>query len=231
MTFAKIMANLAKLWAKYGGVFLKGTAYTVQLSLVTVFFGLLCGAVLAYMKLNKFKIWKVRPLNVLASIYVEILRGTPLLLQLYFFCFLLPSMLPGMAISRVQGVLVALTLNSAAYVAEIIRAGIAAVDKGQVEAARSLGLSSGQTMVHIVLPQAVKNILPALGNELVMMIKETSLASTFFVGELMTQANIVGGASFLQIESLIIAGVLYLILTTTISQAVGLLEKRLKASD
>ena len=126
----------------------------------------------------------------IATAYVEIVRGTPLLLQLYFFYFLLPDLLYFWEPSKFTCITIALCLNSAAYVSEIIRAGIQAVDKGQTEAARSLGLNSHQTMVHVIMPQAVKNILPALCNEFVTMIKETSLASTFFIGELMTQFKI-----------------------------------------
>lgn len=227
MSLSKIFSNVVKLWGKYSGVFFKGTLVTVELSVIVVLCGLLLGAVLAMMKISNFKIAKFHPLRALATVYIEVLRGTPLLLQLYFFYFVLGKS----GLTTAQSVLIALAVNSAAYVAEIIRAGISAVDKGQVEAARSLGLSSSQTMLNIVMPQAVKNILPAMGNELIMMIKETSLASTFFVGDLMTQANIVGGATFLQIECLIITGVIYFLLTTLLSKGINILEKRLMVSD
>jgi ABC-type amino acid transport system permease subunit len=128
-------------------------------------------------------------------------------------------------------VTVALVLNSAGYVSEIIRAGIQAVDNGQTEAARSLGLNSSQTMTHIVFPQAIKNILPALCNEFVTVIKETSLASTFFVGDLMTTYNTIKGITYLSLEPLIVIGVIYFILTFTLSKAIAVLERRLKASD
>ena len=215
---------------KYSLTLIKGMAMTVQLSCITVFFGLVFGTVIAFMKMSNFKIWKIRPLNLLATIYVEVLRGTPLLLQLYFFYFLMPKLVPALG-DKKTSILVALIVNSAAYVAEIVRSGIAAVDPGQTEAARCLGLNSRQTMIKIVIPQAVKNILPAMGNELVMMLKETSLASTFFVGEIMTQCNIIGGATFLQIETLIISCVMYLILTTVVSKLVGMYERRLAVSD
>ncbi|MDL2216046.1 amino acid ABC transporter permease [Ruminococcaceae bacterium OttesenSCG-928-N02] len=222
-----MLANVIKLWGKYSGVFLQGALMTVQMSVITVLLGLLLGSVLAFMKLSNWKIGKFNPLRTFSSIYVSVLRGTPILLQLYFFYFVLADL----NLSTAQSVLVALVVNSAAYVAEIIRAGISAVDVGQVEAARSLGLSGRQTMLQIVLPQAVKNILPAMGNELIMMIKETSLASTFFVGDLMTQANIIAGASFLQVECLIIAGIIYLVLTSVIGKLVNIFEKRLMVSD
>ena len=114
---------------------------------------------------------------------------------------------------------------------EVIRSGIEAVDKGQTEAARSLGLSKRQTMLKIVLPQAVRYILPALGNEFIMMIKETSLASVFFVGDLMTQFQTISGATFLTMEPLIIIGIIYFVLTFSLSKGVAVLERRMKAGE
>ena len=226
----RILSNVIMLMSKYSAALTKGVISTVQLSVVTVFFGLIFGTVIAFMKMSNFKIWKIKPLSLLATIYVEVLRGTPLLLQLYFFYFLMPQVVPVLGDKKIS-IQVALIFNSAAYVAEIVRSGIAAVDPGQTEAARCLGLNATQTMRKIVIPQAVKNILPAMGNELVMMLKETSLASTFFIGEIMTQCNVIGGATFLQIETLIISGLLYLILTTAVSKLVGIYERRLRVSD
>ena len=203
-----IFNNIVFLIQKYGILFLTGTGYTLLLSLITVFFGSILGSVLAVLKNNRFLI--VRSIS---TAYIEIVRGTPILLQLYIFKFMLPEAIPGFKPSTFVCILVALILNSAAYVSEVIRSGIEAVDKGQTEAARSLGLSKRQTMFKIVLPQAVRYILPALGNEFIMMIKETSLASTFFVGDLMTRYQVITGATFLVIEPLIIIGVIYFILT------------------
>ena len=230
MSLTKIFSNVIMLMTKYHQPLLKGMLMTLQLSCVVVFFGLIFGTVVAFMKMSNFKIWKIRPLNLLATIYVEVLRGTPLLLQLYFFYFLMPELIPALGDKKIS-ITVALVVNSAAYVAEIVRSGIAAVDPGQAEAARCLGLNKSQTMVKIIIPQAVKNILPAMGNELVMMLKETSLASTFFIGEIMTQCNVIGGATFLQIETLIISGIMYLVLTSAVSKLVGIYERRLAVSD
>ncbi|MBF1015159.1 MAG: amino acid ABC transporter permease, partial [Lachnospiraceae bacterium] len=174
--------NIIILVSKYWNLFLIGTGYTLLLSIITVFFGSILGSVLALLKNNKFL-----PVRFLVSAYVEIVRGTPILLQLYIFTFIIPLAFPVFKPSTFVCILIALILNSAAYVSEVIRSGIEAVDKGQTEAARSLGLNKNQTLFKIVLPQAVRYILPALGNEFIMMIKETSLASTFFVGDLMTQ--------------------------------------------
>ena len=223
--------NIVFLLQNYGNLFLIGTGYTLLLSAITVFFGTIFGALLAIMRRSNIHIGGFYPLRIIGTIYVEVIRGTPMLLQLYFFYFLLPSLIPFLEMNDFTSITVACIVNSTAYVAEIIRAGIGAVDKGQTEAARSLGLNGHQTMIRVVLPQAVKNILPALCNEFVSVIKETSLASTFFVGELMTQYKTISGALYMPIEPLIIVGVIYFLLTFILSKCISLLERRLKASE
>jgi His/Glu/Gln/Arg/opine family amino acid ABC transporter permease subunit len=226
-----VIQNIIKILQRYPNLFLVGTGYTLLLSAITVVCASFCGALLALLRRSKLHIGKFYPLRLIGTIYVEIVRGTPMLLQLYFFYFLIPMVVPALEMTDFQTIAVACIVNSTAYVAEIIRAGIDAVDKGQTEAARSLGLNGFQTMVKVVLPQAVKNILPALCNEFVMVIKETSLASTFFVGELMTQYKTISGALYLPIEPLIIVGCIYFILTFTLSKGVSALERKMKASD
>nr|WP_315101977.1 amino acid ABC transporter permease [uncultured Catonella sp.] len=221
-----IFKNIVFLIEKYGNLFLIGTGYTLLLSLITVFFGTILGSVLAMLKNNRFQI-----IRSIVTAYIEIVRGTPILLQLYIFKFMLPAAFPSFKPSTFVCILVALILNSAAYVSEVIRSGIEAVDKGQTEAARSLGLNKRQTMFKIVLPQAVRYILPALGNEFIMMIKETSLASTFFVGDLMTQFQTISGATFLTMEPLIIIGIIYFVLTFSLSKGVAVFERRMKAGE
>ncbi|MEG1017025.1 MAG: amino acid ABC transporter permease [Oscillospiraceae bacterium] len=220
--------NIIKIISRYWALFLEGTKYTLFLAFVTVLFGAILGSLIAMVKMSHFK-----PLSFLGSAYIEIIRGTPLLLQLYFFYFLLPTAFPSLTIfnNKIFCISVALILNSAAYVSEIVRSGIQAVDKGQREASESLGIKSSQTMIRIILPQAIKNILPSLGNEFVAVIKETSLASTFFVGDLMTQYKTINTALYLVIEPLIVVGVIYFILTFTLSKLIALLERRLKAGD
>lgn len=231
MSISRIFKNIVKLLVKYQGAFRSGIVMTMKLSVVTVFFGMIFGSIIALMKMSQFHIGRFKPLNTLAGIYVEVVRGTPLLLQLYFFVFFLPAAMPSFDLSTSSCIYIALILNSAGYVAEIIRAGVAAVDPGQMEAARSLGLNYKQSMTKIIAPQAVKNILPALGNELVSMVKETSLGATFFIGGITTQANVVGGATYLRIESIIISAMFYLAITATLSRLVSFYEKRLKVSD
>lgn len=227
MTFQTFCENIVKIMTQYWDVFLiKGVSVTLSLSAIAVFFGAIIGALLALGKMSRFKL-----LRGIITAFIEIIRGTPILLQLYLFYFILPMMLPALNIETYPSIAVALVVNSSAYVSEVIRSGIQAVDKGQTEAARSLGLNKTQTMLKVVLPQAVKNILPALGNEFIMIIKETSLASTFFVGDLMTSYLTVRGATFLAIESLFIVGVIYFILTFALSKLVGVFEQRLKSAE
>ena len=215
-----------RLLSKYGMNFVNGLGTTLLLAFISVAIGCLIGAIVAIMKLSKSK-----PLNWFATIYIEIIRDTPLLLQLYFFYFLLPDILPALRLSKFSCIAVALVINSGAYMAEIFRSGIQSIDRGQTEAARSLGLSSSQTMLRIILPQAFKNVLPAMCNEFVAVTKETSLASTFYVGDLMTQYQTISGKTYLVIEPLIIIGVIYFVVTFTMSKLIAVLERRLKAGD
>ena len=131
----------------------------------------------------------------------------------------------------IVSVIIALIINSSAYVAEIIRSGIQSVDKGQREAAKSLGMSNVHMMTKIIIPQAIKNILPALGNEFVMMIKETSLASTFYIGELMTVNSVIKSATYKSIEPLLIVGLIYFIVTYSLSKLIKYMEGKLSVSD
>ena len=228
MSLMTIFSNMVKVVSRYWGLLLEGTANTLLLSALTVAVGIVIGAILALMRLSKFHIGKFKPLNAIATIYTEVVRDTPLLVQLYFFYFLIPMMFPGVDLGKVFSVALALCLNSGAYVAEIIRAGISAVDKGQVEAARSLGLNYTQTLQKVVFPQAIKNILPALCNEFVTIVKESSLASTFFVGDLMTQYKTINGTMYLAIEPLIIVSLIYFVLGFVLSKGVAAIERRMK---
>lgn len=222
LDFGTIAANVSKLWSEYWQVFLiEGLTCTIQLTCIAVILGVLLGAVVAMLKMSKFKV-----VRFLISIYIEVIRGTPALLQLYIFVFALPTLLP-LKLSYFTWTAIALSINSSAYVSEVIRSGIQSIDKGQTEAARSLGLSNSQTMMRIVLPQAVRNILPALGNEFIMILKETSLASTFFVGDLMTSYLTVKGATYLGFECLLIVGMIYLCVTFPLSKVVGYFEKKM----
>ncbi|MBQ2794321.1 MAG: amino acid ABC transporter permease [Clostridia bacterium] len=207
---------------------IKGLSATILLSLLTVVCGTLLGAIFAVIKISR-----VKALSWIISAVVEVIRGTPMLLQLYISTFLIPVIVPAMnELENKKLICIALTLilNSAAYVSEIIRSGIEAVDKGQSEAARSLGLTSRTAMLQIVFPQAIKNILPALGNEFITVIKETSLASTFYVGELMTQYHKIVGTTHNPLPILMIIGIIYFVLNFVLSKGLGVFERRMKAS-
>lgn len=221
-----MLANIERLLVKYGMNFVNGLGTTLLLALISVAVGCLIGALVAIMRLSKSKV-----LGGIATVYTEIIRDTPLLLQLYFFYFLLPDLLPALRLSKFTCIAIALIFNSGAYMSEIFRSGIQSIDRGQTEAARSLGLSASQTMTRIVLPQAFKNVLPAMCNEFVAITKETSLASTFYVGDLMTQYQTISGKTYLVLEPLIIIGVIYFVVTFTMSKFVALLEKKLKEGD
>ena len=223
MDFSLFIPNMVKIWSKYWQVFLlEGLKNTLLLTIISVALGTVLGTLVAMAKMSKFK-----PLRAIISVYVEVLRGTPILLQLYIFYFVLPNILPFLKLSQFMWVSIALCVNSSAYVSEVIRSGIQAVDKGQMEAARSLGMSEKQAMLKIILPQAIRNILPALGNEFIMMLKETSLASTFFLGDLMTSYQVVKGATFLTLEPMTIIAIIYLCLTFPLSKIVEKFEKKM----
>ena len=215
---------------EYMPYYFEGIKYTLLISFVAVLFGAVFGSLLFYMKSSNFHIWKIKPLKIIAVAYIEIIRGTPMILQI-FIVYAGAEPFFGMDLSALQAAFVAIALNSAAYVSEIVRAGIDAVDKGQMEAARSLGMKKSTAMMLIVVPQAVRNILPAIGNEFVAVIKESSMASVVGVGELMYAAKIVQGSTYRSLEPLIVAAGFYFILTFTLGRVISLIERRMKVSD
>lgn len=220
-----MIETMLKIWSKYGFVYIQGLAGTLCLASITVLLGTLIGTILAVMRLSRMK-----PFEWFVRLYIWVLRGTPILLQLYFFWIFLPRVVP-IKISDSFCIIVALIINASSYVAEVIRAGIQAVDKGQMEAARSLGMTNCHAMMRIILPQAVKNILPALGNEFITMIKQASLASVFFINELTTSYKTVLSATYRPVESIVIAGLVYLLVTTVLSQIMKYAEWRMNKNE
>lgn len=220
-----MLKTMIELWSKYGYVYIDGLVGTLALAAITVFFATIVGTLIAVMKLSKVKLF-----DIIIGAYIGVIRGTPILLQLYFFWLILPKIIP-FQLSDTACIVIALIVNASSYVAEIIRAGIQAVDKGQSEAAKSLGLSNKNTMVKVILPQAIKNILPALGNEYISMVKQTSLASVFFVQELMTSYKTVQSATFISVPALMITGIIYLIVNTVLTKGLGIFEGRLRANE
>ena len=196
------------------GEFMKGLGITLLLSLCGVVFAIILGILLCLMNLSKSKI-----LHYISQAYIEVIRGIPLLLQLTVIFLIMPRGMP-----KFVTCVIALIINSGAYQAEIFRSGIQSVDNGQMEAARSLGLSQAKTMWKVILPQAIKNILPALGNEFVSLIKETSLASTFYVGDLMTVKTII--TAYDALTPYVIIGLIYFVITFTLSKLIKYFEKK-----
>ena len=229
MTFTNILKGAVDiLVTNWKTILFEYTTKTLLLAAIAVILGTVRGSLLAFANMSKIK-----PLKWIVVAIVEFIRGTPALLQVYVIYFFVPMLFPAMnrmdpIISAFICAAVALTLNSAAYVSEIIRSGIEAVDKGQTEAARSLGLSSGLTMIEVVLPQAVKNILPALGNEFITVVKETSLAATFFAGELMTFYKEYVGVTHDALPAFIVVGLVYFVLNFVLSKGLKFAERRMK---
>lgn len=216
---------------RYFPYFVSGTGVTIIISLVTVLLGTLIGLIMALMKLSKNK-----PLNWLANIYIEVLRGTPMLLQIMIGFLVLQGLFPSrdlevgvltVDLGRLFPGMVVLSLNSGAYVAEIIRGGIMAINYGQSEAAFSLGLRPAQTMRYVVLPQALRNILPPLGNEFITLIKDSSLLTAIGINELMGSAQIVISSSYIPLEPYFVAAALYFVMTFATSRLLNLWEKKL----
>ncbi len=204
---------------------LEGIGITVSFALVSAILGLILGTILAV-----FKISKVSFLKWFADIYTSIFRGTPLILQLVLIYFAVPQLFQYDIDKFVAGVL-AFGLNSGAYISEIIRAGIQAVDKGQQEAAEALGISYRPMMIDIILPQAVKNILPALLNEFITLTKESAIVSTIGLLDIMRRAQVVGANTFRYFEPLLIAGLVYWVIVTILTFLGGRLERRLRRSE
>ncbi|MFF0825679.1 amino acid ABC transporter permease [Brevibacillus sp. NPDC003359] len=204
---------------------LEGIKGTLLVTLISVVLGFFWGSILALIKISNVKL-----LNWLAVAYTSIFRGTPLILQLTFVYFATPQ-LTGYNISQLEAAVLTFTLNSGAYISETIRGGILAVDKGQWEAAKALGVPYHRMMLDIVLPQAVKNILPALVNETIALLKESALVSTIGLADIMQNANVVKGTIFRYFEPYMIAGTLYYVMVMILTWVARVLERRMRLSD
>lgn len=221
------MISVQKIWeifiTKYP-VFLQGVGTTMELAVFTVFLGSLLGLVVAV-----FRKTRLLPLRWLMNAYVAFIRGTPLLVQVLMVVYGLPQL--GFRLPRMTLCIIALVINSGAYMAELIRAGLQSVEKGQEEAADSLGMTGYQKMRYIILPQAIKVTLPAMGNEFIAIIKESSVLYAVGVYELTYQANKLASVNYRYLETLIVAALIYFVLTYTMTKLLGLLERRMRRGE
>ena len=212
------------IW-NYRDLFLRGVSLTLRLTFVGYGLGLILGVLLGLGRLSKRK-WLYYP----SKIYIDFFRGTPLLVQiLIIHTALIPSLFGHSLGYFVSGAL-ALTLNSAAYISEIVRAGIQSLDKGQSEAARSLGMPQSMAMRYIILPQAIRRMVPPLGNELIALLKDSSLVTVIAATDILYAAKVVQGATFRQWEPYLTAAILYLLLTWVATKLIAFIENRFSTS-
>lgn len=194
---------------------------TLRLTTLAVFFGIIIGTFVGIARVSKGRL-----ISLLAAVYVDFLRGTPLLVQIFLIHMGLPQLI-GSPVPPYISALSALSINSGAYVAEIIRAGIQSIHRGQMEAARSLGMSYAQAMRYVILPQAFRRIIPPLGNEFIALLKDSSLVSVIAMEELVRKGQIVIGRTFRPFEIWTMVAIMYLVMTVSISRLVAFTEKKL----
>ena len=224
--------GITEIFLNYYQYFLRGTQTTVIVSLITVLLGTVLGCLIALLRLSKFRLCAG-----FAKLYITVIRGTPLLVQLYIVYYQLhfipwpEGSILGVELARVMPCILALSMNSTAYVAEVIRSGIQAVDFGQTEAALSCGMTRTQAMVNIILPQAVKNILPALGNELIVLLKETSISGYIGLMDLTRGGDIIRSQTYSALFPLLVVAAIYLVIVCFLTYLVGRLERRLRTNE
>ena len=205
-----------------------GLGNTLMITMGALVLGVVFGFLLALVRTTHDRTGKLGFLNGLAKLYLTVVRGTPVVVQLMIIYFVVFA---SVRINGVIAAIIAFGLNSAAYVAEIFRSGIMSIDKGQMEAGRSLGLTYGQTMWRIIMPQAVKNVLPALGNEMITLLKETSVAGYIALQDLTKGGDIIRGRTYSAFMPLLAVAAIYLIIVLILQALVGRLERRLAKSD
>jgi len=206
----------------------RGLAVTLEITFFALLIGVVLGFILAIIRSTCDKTGKLKILNMIAKLYITIIRGTPVVLQLLILYFVIFA---SVNINKVVVAAIAFGLNSGAYVAEIVRSGIMAVDEGQFEAGRSLGFNYFQTMCYIVLPQAIKNILPALGNEFIVLLKETSVSGYIAIQDLTKGGDIIRSQTFEPFLPLIAVAIIYLVMVIIFQKLVNLLERRLRKNE
>jgi polar amino acid transport system permease protein len=201
------------------GMFLEGAKFTIIASVMSVFFGAVLGTIVGILRTTPIK-----PVKTLAACYIYVIRGTPALIQLFFIYFGLPSV--GINLSAMASGVIGLSLNSAGYMGEIVRGGIESIPAGQWEAGKVLGMSYFKSMRYVVLPQALRNMLPAFGNEFVTLIKESSLLSTLAITELTMVGQQVRSVTYASFETFIVVGAIYLVMTSITGMGLRYVEKK-----
>lgn len=207
---------------------LKGLGITLEITIFAVIIGMFLGFTMAIIRSTYDKTGKLKILNFLCKLYLTIFRGTPVVVQLLIIYFVIFG---SVAIDKVVVAVIAFGLNSAAYVTEIFRSGIMSIDNGQMEAGRSLGFNYTQTMLYIIIPQAFKNVLPALGNEFIVLLKETSISGYIAVADLTKGGDIIRSITYTAFMPLIAVALIYLLMVMLLTAGVNALERRLRASD
>lgn len=207
---------------------LQGFANTLIITLLAAVLGIALGFLVAIIRSSHDKTGHMKIPNFICQVYLTVVRGTPTMIQLLIIYYVIFA---SVNVSKILAAVVAFGLNSGAYVAEIVRSGIMSVDEGQSEAGRSLGLDYRQTMQFIIMPQAFKNVLPALGNEFIVLLKETSISGYIGLTDLTHGGDIIRGITFSPFMPLIAVALIYLLLVTGLSWCVGRLERRLRVSE
>jgi len=229
------------MWEKFADTFIStfiknnrwislftGLKVTLQITFFAALIGILLGFLVAIIRSTHDKTGKLKFANFISKIYLTVIRGTPTTVQLLIIYYIVFASVP---VDKVFTAVIAFGLNSGAYVAEIVRSGIMSVDNGQSEAGRSLGFNYFQTMIYIVLPQAFKNVLPALGNEFIVLLKETSISGYIALTDLTRAGNIIRSDTYEAFMPLLAVAAIYLVIVMILSRCVTLLERRLSASD
>ena len=231
-SFGQKVAKFQQIFFEYNGYVkvVEGLKNTLIISILGLIIGILIGTLIATVRvMPKYKLLP-RILNSICSFYVGLFRGTPMVVQLLIFYYVLLPMF-GIRINGVQVSILVFGLNSGAYISEIMRSGILSIDTGQMEAGRALGLSYSTTMLKIVIPQAVKNILPTLGNEFIALIKETSVVSFVGAADLYVAFNYIGSNSYEFVVPYLVMALIYIVLVLLISIGIKFMERSLRKSD
>ncbi len=226
---------IIKILSEYGPSFLRGTGYTLIMAIVGTVAGFIIGLLVSLVRVipvspsdSGFKKVLLKVVNFILSVYVEVIRGTPMMVQALIIHY---SLFVPLRVPPLLSAIIIISVNTGAYMAEIVRGGIISIDKGQFEGAHAIGMSHFQTMIYVVLPQAIRNIMPSIGNEFVVNIKDSSVLSVISIAELMFMSNSAGGAYAKFIPAYVICAAIYFVLTFTVTRLLRLLERKMDGNE